>query len=70
MYVLDTILHLKSIVFIAVKNCSILHGHVFVMLCCVLSTYGADIFAHNKALIHQGRTERFIGELQPQPPPI
>ena len=26
-----TIFHLKIIVFTAVKNCSILHGHVFVM---------------------------------------
>ena len=27
-----TIFHLKIIIFTAVKNCSILHGHVFVML--------------------------------------
>ena len=35
--------HLKIIIFTAVKNCSILHGHVFLLLCHHVLSHVVDV---------------------------
>ena len=41
--------HLKIIFFTAVKNCSILHGHVFVMVCLNTSNFDDDPIKNEQA---------------------